>query len=248
MTTERKFPEGLLGKKLGMTQIFGEDGVSIPVTVLEMGPCTILQVRRSDSDGYEAVQFGYEPKKVQKVTKPLMGHFNKTGKGAFYHVREMRCDAETLGWTEPGHQVLVDHVFAADDVVDVTGISIGKGFAGVLKRHNMKGQPATRGTHEAKRNIGSIGNCKTPARVFKNKRMPGQMGNAMVTVQNLKVVAVHPDEGIILVRGCVPGSKGSIVEVRQAMKSYRGAVKRVPEAKQAEAENVTSENGSGGNE
>lgn len=226
MATAKKYPEGLIGRKLGMSQIFAEDGSAVPVTVIELGPCVILGVRKQDTTGYSAVQFGFEERKQQRVTKAEMGHFAKAGKGAFEYVREMRCEAETLGWTELGQAVTVADVFAKDELVDVSGVSIGKGFAGVVKRYHVKGQPMTRGTHEYRRHIGSIGCRKTPARVFKNKRMPGHMGDENVTVQNLTVVAIRPEDNLLLVKGCVPGAKGALVEVRKAMKSYNGPVKK----------------------
>lgn len=229
METKKIFPEGLIGKKLGMTQVFTESGNAVPVTVLELGPCTILDIRKNDTDGYSAVQFGFNPKKSQRVNKPEMGHFAKAGKGAFYFVKEVRCDAETLGWTKVGQQVSAADVFEAGDKVDVSATSIGKGFAGVVKKFRVAGQPSTRGTHENRRHIGAIGCRKTPGRVMKNKKMPGQLGNSRVTVQNLKIVAVRPEDNVLLVKGCIPGAKGAYVEVRKAMKSYTGPVKRVAE-------------------
>ncbi len=228
MTTKRIFPEGLIGRKLGMTQVFDEEGAIVPVTILEMGPNVILEVLNSERNGYNAVQLGFAPKKAQRVSKPEMGQFNKAGKGAFYCVREMRCDVETLGWNALGQELNVDDVFIDNEFVDVTGTSLGRGFAGVFKRHHMKGQPMTRGTHEVRRHTGSIGMRKTPGRVFKNQRMPGHMGNARVTIQNLKVFSVRPEEGLILVRGNVPGPKGCFVEVRKSIKSFKGTVKRAP--------------------
>lgn len=238
MSTKKIFPEGLIGRKIGMTQYFNEEGLAVPVTALELGPCTILDVKNQDANGYSAVQFGFAPKKAQRANKAEMGHFNRSAKGAFSFIREMRCDAETLGWTKLGHEVCVTDVFEVGEKVDVSGNTIGRGFAGVFKRYGMKGQPATRGTHESKRGAGSIGQGTSPGRVFKNKKMPGHLGNERVTVQNLRVVAVHEDQGVVLVKGCVPGAKGCFVEVKKAMQSYTGAVKRVAdeggEAKQAE--------------
>jgi large subunit ribosomal protein L3 len=223
MSTEKSHPEGLIGRKLGMTQVFTEDGQCIPVTALEVGPCYVLSVRDSEQDGYSAVQLGFDPKKPQRVTKPEMGHFSKAGKGAFYHVKELRCDAQGLGWTEPGHELKVDDVFSSGEFVDVCGVSRGRGFAGVVKKFGVKGQPATRGTHEARRNIGSIGAGTYPGRVWKNQKMPGQYGAKNITVQNLKVVAVKPEKNVILIKGAIPGAKGGLVVVKKAIKKYSKA-------------------------
>lgn len=220
MSSKRLYPEGLLGKKLGMTHVLDAEGRCIPVTVVQVGPCYVLDVRTSEKNGYSAVQLGFEPKKAQRVSKPEMGAFSKAGKGAFYHVNEIRCAAEQLGWNNPGKELRVGDVFKDGELVDVTGTSIGRGFAGVVKRYGMKGQPSTRGTHEDRRNIGSIGCRKTPGRVFKNKRMSGHMGDERVTVQNLKVIAVRADDNVLLVKGAVPGAKGALVTIKKAMKSF----------------------------
>jgi len=222
MTTQRLHPEGLLGKKVGMTQIFTDEGEAVPVTVIQAGPCYVLEVKSADQHGYSAVQLGFDAKKAQRVTKPLMGHFAKAGQGAFYHVKELRCDAQALGWTTPGQELTVTQVFGEGELVDVTGVSKGRGFQGVVRRHHMKGQPATRGTHEARRHIGSVGCRKSPGRIFKNKRMPGHMGDEVVTTQNLKVVGIVPEDNLILLKGGVPGSKGGLVVIRKAIKSYPG--------------------------
>lgn len=219
----RAFPEGLLGKKLGMTQVFTEAGEVIPVTIVQVGPCHILDVRTNEQHGYSAVQFGFDPKKQQRIDKALMGHFAKAGKGGFYMVSEVRCDAQRLGWTTPGHEVKVADVFAAGELVDISGVTKGRGFAGVVKRFKVGGQPATRGTHEYRRHIGAIGNRKFPGRVKKNQRMPGHMGNEAATVKNLRVIGVNPEENILLVQGGIPGSKGGFVVVRKARKTYRSA-------------------------
>lgn len=222
MATRKLHPEGLLGKKLGMTQVFTPEGETVPVTIIQLGPCFILGVKQESSDGYKAVQLGFEPRKNQRVNKPLMGHFGKAGGGAFYHVREVRCDIDALGWTTPGRELKAAEVFADGDMVDVSGITIGRGFAGVVRRYRIGGQPASRGTHEFERHVGSIGCRKFPGRVFKNQRMPGHMGAVHRTVQNLKIMAVKGDDNIVLVRGAIPGPRGAVVEVRKAMKSYKG--------------------------
>lgn len=227
MGENKLYPEGLLGKKLGMTQIFDENGRALPVTVVEIGPCYIVDLKEEERHGYVAVQLGFQPKKAQRVTRPMMGHFRRAERGAFYHVREVRCDAKALGWTALGQELQVQDVFEAGDVVDVSGRSIGRGFSGVVRRYRVKGQPATRGTHEVRRNIGSIGNCKSPGRVTKNRKMPGHHGNVRRTVQNLKVVAIEPERNLLLIKGAVPGAKGSIVLVRKAVKSYVAVEARV---------------------
>jgi large subunit ribosomal protein L3 len=226
MSDHRQFPEGLLGKKLGMTQIFNDQGESIPVTAIEVGPCYVLEVRTQGKHGYNAVQLGFEPKKIQRVDKAQTGHFAKAGKGAFYHVKEVRCDIEGLGWTEPGRELKVADVFNEGELVDVSGTSVGRGFQGVVRRHHMKGQPSTRGTHEVRRHVGAVGCRKTPGRIIKGKRMPGHMGNAAVTIQNLEVIKVRPDQNVIMVRGGVPGAKGGLLVVRKAIKGFSGQMRK----------------------
>lgn len=219
MSEKKVSREGLLGKKMGMTQIFAQDGEVIPVTVVQTGPCYIVDLKTEARDGYKAVQIGFGEKKAQRINRPLTGHLKKAEKGGFYHVREIRCDTESLGWNTVGQELKIGEIFENGQLVDITGVSIGKGFAGVIKRHGMKGQPATRGTHEDRRNIGAIGCRKFPGRVFKNKRMAGHMGMDTVTVQNLEVVGVNADENILLIRGGIPGSKGSLVVIRKATKA-----------------------------
>jgi large subunit ribosomal protein L3 len=220
MSTERLHPEGLLGKKIGMTQIFTKEGECVPVTAIQVGPCYILDVKSKDKHGYSGVQLGFEPKKAQRVDKACMGHFSKVGKGAFYHVREMRCDVERLGWTTPGQELKAAEVFVDGELVDVSGVSIGRGFSGVVRRYHVKGQPATRGTHEYRRHIGAVGCRKYPGRIFPGQRMPGQMGNASATIQNVKIVGVRPEDNVILVKGGIPGAEGGLVVVRKAIKGY----------------------------
>jgi large subunit ribosomal protein L3 len=218
MSTGKRYPEGLLGKKLGMTQVFTDDGACVPVTALQVGPCYVLQVKNLESDGYSAVQLGFEPKKTQRVGNAMTNHFAKAGKGCFYHIREVRCDAQGLGWAELGKELNASDVFQGGEFVDVSGVSIGRGFSGVFRRHGMKGQPMTRGTHEVRRHVGSIGCRKFPGRVWKNQRMPGQHGNKSVTVQNLKIMDVRPEENIVLVKGAIPGPQGELVFIRKAIK------------------------------
>jgi large subunit ribosomal protein L3 len=218
MHKEKAYTEGLLGTKLGMTQYFTESGDCVPVTVIKVGPCVVLDVKETEKDGYSAVALGFKPKKQQRVSKAELGQFNKAAKGCFYHVKEMRCDVQGLGWAELGKELAAKDLFVDGDFVDVTGTSLGRGFQGVFKRHHMRGQPSTRGTHEVRRHVGSIGCRKTPGRVYKGKRMPGHMGNLRVTTINLKVVAVNQEENVIFVKGAVPGPKGCLVEVRKAVK------------------------------
>lgn len=220
MSNVKLHPEGLLGKKIGMTQVFTDDGRCVPVTAIRVGPCYILEVKNKDKDGYEAVKLGFEPKKAQRVNKATMGVFAKGGKGAFYHIGEVRCDVNALGWLNPGQELKVGDVFADGELVDVSGVSIGRGFSGVVRRYKVGGQPQTRGTHEVRRHIGAVGCRKFPGRIFKNQRMPGRHGNANVTCQNLKVMGVKADDNIILVKGGIPGAEGGLVMIRKAIKTY----------------------------
>ncbi|SJN23595.1 LSU ribosomal protein L3p (L3e) [Luteococcus japonicus LSP_Lj1] len=214
MTNERKV-KGLLGTKLGMTQLWDDNNKVVPVTVIQAGPCVVTQVRTPEIDGYNAVQLGFGAVKAKKVTKPVGGHFEKAGVTPRKHLMELRtADASeyTLG------QEITAEAFAATDVVDVTGVSKGKGTAGVMKRHGFKGLRASHGVHRKHRSPGSIGGCSTPGRVFKGMRMAGRMGVDKVTVQNLTIHAVDAERGLILVRGAIPGNKGSLVVVRSAAK------------------------------
>ncbi len=214
MTNERNV-KGLLGTKLGMTQVWDENNRIVPVTVIQAGPCVVTQVRTPEVDGYSAVQLGYGAIKAKKVTKPAAGHFEKAGVTPRRNLVELRtADASeyTLG------QELTSEVFAAQDVVDVTGVSKGKGTAGVMKRHGFGGLRASHGVHRKHRSPGSIGGCSTPGKVFKGLRMAGRMGVDKVTVQNLTVHAVDAERNLILVRGAIPGAKGSLVVVRSAAK------------------------------
>lgn len=214
MSNERKV-KGLLGTKLGMTQLWDDENRIVPVTVIQAGPCVVTQVRTPETDGYSAVQLGFGAVKVKKVTKPEAGHFAKAGVTPRRHLVELRTsDASeyTLG------QEISADVFADADIVDVTGTSKGKGTAGVMKRHGFGGLRATHGVHRKHRSPGSIGGCSTPGKVLKGMRMAGRMGAERVTVQNLKVHSVDAERGLILVRGAVPGPKGSLVVVRSAAK------------------------------
>ena len=214
MSNERKV-KGLLGTKLGMTQLWDENNRVVPVTVIQAGPNVVTQVRTPENDGYSAVQLGFGAVKAKKVTKPSAGHFEKAGVTPRKHLLELRTtDASeyTLG------QELNADVFEAADVVDVTGVSRGKGTAGVMKRHGFHGLRASHGVHRKHRSPGSIGGCATPGRVFKGLRMAGRMGVDKVTVQNLTVHSVDAEKGLILVKGAVPGVKGGLVVLRSAAK------------------------------
>ncbi|OQY20524.1 MAG: 50S ribosomal protein L3 [Desulfobacteraceae bacterium 4572_35.1] len=206
---------GILGKKLGMTQIFTENGTRIPVTVVEAGPCTVVQKKISDTDGYNAVQLGFGAQKTQRINKPAMGHFNKAGKGVFAYLREMDGDIDNL---EVGAEVVCSELFSAGDIVDVAGTSKGKGFQGVIKRWNFSGGRSTHGS-KFHRAPGAIGCSAWPSHVFKGKKMAGQMGNEQVTVQNLEVVDVRADQNLILIKGAIPGPKNGLVTIRKAVKA-----------------------------
>lgn len=207
--------KGILGKKLGMTQVFAVDGKRIPVTVVEAGPCVVLQKKTVATDGYNALQLGFGSQKSHRTNKPQMGHFKKVGKGAFAHLREFFAD--NVDEYQVGDEVLCKDLFAAGDIIDVTGTSKGKGFQGVIKRWNFAGGRATHGSmfHRAP---GAIGCSAWPSRVFKGKRMAGQLGNARVTTQNLQIVDVRPEENLLLVKGAVPGPKNGLVMIRKGVK------------------------------
>jgi large subunit ribosomal protein L3 len=206
---------GLIGKKLGMTQVFDPTGELIPVTVIQVGPCTVVQTKTAARDGYAAVQLGFGAKKAQRATKAYRSHCAKAGKGVFAVLREFPAGAAEY---TVGQEISVDGVFKPGDHVDVSGTTKGRGFAGVIKRHGFSGFPGSHGTHEYFRHGGSIGNRSYPGRVFKGKRMAGQLGNARVTTQNLEVVAIRPAEHLLLVRGAVPGARNGVVEIRPAAK------------------------------
>ncbi|MDN5961367.1 MAG: 50S ribosomal protein L3, partial [Propionibacterium sp.] len=210
MTTEHKV-KGLLGTKLGMTQLWDENNRLVPVTVIQAGPCVVTQVRTPDTDGYSAVQLGYGAIRAKSVTKPAAGQFARakvTPRKYLAEIRTSDASEYTLG------QELGPDTFSTDDVVDVTGVTKGKGTAGVVKRWGFKGLGASHGVHRKHRSPGGIGACATPGHVFKGLRMAGRMGNARKTVQNLAVAGVDADKGLILVRGAVPGNKGALVVLR----------------------------------
>ncbi|HMO50862.1 MAG TPA: 50S ribosomal protein L3 [Kiritimatiellia bacterium] len=206
--------QGLLGKKLGMTQVYDQEGRHIPVTVIGLGPCVVVQRKVAARDGYEAVQLGFLDQKEQRVNKPLLGHFKKAGASAKRVLREFRVGADE---TAKEGDTLTAEVFEGVTYVDVSGVTKGRGFQGVVKRHGMGGGPAAHG-HTSHRRPGSIGMRTQPGRIFKNKRLPGHMGHVNITVQNLRVVQVRKDDNAILVEGAVPGPTGSILVVKKAIK------------------------------
>lgn len=208
--------QGILGKKLGMTQVFVADGSRVPVTVVEAGPCTVVQKKTESADGYNALQVGFEARKTHRVNKPMMGHFKKADQGAFATLRELAAD--NVDDYQVGDQVTCDSVFKAGDIVDVTGTSKGKGFQGVIKRWGFSGGRATHGS-KFHRAPGSIGMSAWPSRVHRGKKMPGQMGNARVTQQNLEIVEVRADQNLILVKGAIPGPNQGLVLIRKCVKA-----------------------------
>ena len=207
--------KGLLGKKLGMTQIFDENNHVVPVTVVEAGPCVITQIRTQETDGYTAIQIAYGDIDPRKVKKPQAGHFNKAGVTPRRHVAEIRMD-DVSGY-ELGQEINAN-IFDGITFVDVTGITKGKGFAGGMKRHGFAGQGAGHGNQASHRRVGGIGACATPGRVFKGKRMAGRMGQDRVTTQNLKIQKIDADANLILIKGAIPGNRGGIVTVKTAVK------------------------------
>jgi len=207
---------GVLGIKAGMTQIFNQDGEMIPVTVIDFQNNVVTQVKSKTTDGYNAVQIGMGPKKNQRCSKADIGHFKKSGAPGFYHVQEFRVDS-VEGFSEG---VLLNTDFITEGaLVDVTGVSKGKGFQGGMKRYNMAGGFKTHGNSVSHRSLGSIGNRADPAKCFKNKKMPGHMGDRQVTVQNLRVVKIDKENKLILIRGSIPGSANELVVVRKAIKN-----------------------------
>jgi large subunit ribosomal protein L3 len=206
---------GLLGKKIGMTSIFDQGGNHLPVTVIEVGPCAITQIKRQDTDGYDAVQLSFEERKEKSTTKALKGHFSKAGTSPKRYVREFR-DYIPEG-LDLGDLLTVADVFKEGDRVNVAGTSKGKGFQGVVKRHGFSGVGGrTHGQHNRERAPGSIGQSSDPSKVFKGMRMGGRMGNARVTIQQLQVVKVIPESNLLLLKGAVPGPKGRLVEIHNA--------------------------------
>ncbi|RAX20282.1 MULTISPECIES: 50S ribosomal protein L3 [Actinomyces] len=218
MTTNQRSAapiKALLGTKLGMTQVWDENGALRPVTVVRVDPNVVTQIRTVENDGYEAVQLAFGEIDERKVTKPLAGHFAKAGVTPRRHVAEVRTSL--AGEFAPGQELAAD-TFEVGQLVDVTGTSKGKGFAGTMKRHGFSGVGASHGAHRNHRKPGSVGACATPGRIFKGLRMAGRMGHATTTVQNLKVRGVDTEKGVLLMGGAIPGPKGSVVVIRTAVK------------------------------
>ena len=208
--------KGIIGKKMGMTQIFDENGKVVPVTVVEAGPCTVVQKKTVESDGYVAVQLGYGDISAKKVSKPAKGHFDKADVAPKRTLREFRLDdisAMNVG------DILKADVFAVGDRIDVVGTSNGKGYAGAIKRWNQHRLRESHGTGPVARHAGSMGSCSTPSRVFKGKRLPGHLGAERVTIQNLKVVKVDAENNLIAIKGAIPGPKGSVVCISDSVKA-----------------------------
>ncbi|MEW6691660.1 MAG: 50S ribosomal protein L3 [Pseudomonadota bacterium] len=209
---------GVVGRKVGMTRVFDDAGVSVPVTVIEVAPNRVTQVKTIENDGYTALQVTTGVRRATRVTSAAAGHFAKAGVEAGRGLWEFRVDGDVLSQYAPGAEISVE-LFAAGQAVDVTGTSIGKGFAGTVKRHNFRTQDATHGNSRSHRVPGSIGQRQTPGRVWKNKRMAGHMGDERVTAQNLTVVRVDAERGLLLVKGAVPGSDGGDLIVRPSIKA-----------------------------
>jgi len=212
------FRMGLLGKKVGMTQNFDAKGLYKAVSAVEVGPCVVLDVLTDSRNGYSAVKFGFDEMNEKRCKKPNLGVFANAKTAPRRFVREIRLTSEEAGKFEIGQTVTLDEVFKAGDVIDVTGTSKGKGFQGVMKKYHFRGFRATHGTHEYFRHGGSIGCRLTPGRVYKGKKMPGQMGNKKVTVQNIKVLEVLEDKNLLLVTGAVPGAPDGYLVIKQAAK------------------------------
>ncbi len=207
--------KGIIGKKIGMTQIFDETGKVIPVTVVEAGPCVVVQKKTVENDGYEAVQLGFGDIRAKRVNKPLQGHFKKADVAFKRTLKEFRLD--DISGLNVGDLVKAD-TFAAGDIVDVSGTSKGKGFSGTIKRHNNARLKETHGTGPVHRHAGSMGACSSPSRIFKGKGMPGQLGNEKVTVQNLEVVKVDAENNLIAIKGAIPGPKNGTVTIIDCVK------------------------------
>ncbi|KXL52302.1 50S ribosomal protein L3 [Anaerotignum neopropionicum] len=207
--------KAIIAKKIGMTQVFTENGALIPVTVLEAGPCVVVQKKTAENDGYEAIQVGFVDAKAKHVTKPLQGHFDKAGLTAKKYVKEFKL--EDASAYEIGAEIKAD-VFVAGDKVDASGVSKGKGFQSTIKRYNASRGPMAHGS-KSHRVTGSMGSSATPSRVKKNKRMPGHMGSENVTIQNLEIVRADAEKNLILIKGAVPGAKGSILVIKDSVKA-----------------------------
>jgi large subunit ribosomal protein L3 len=223
---------GLLAKKIGMTQVFTPEGDCVPVTVLEAGPCTVVRRKTAEKDGYEAVVLGFGPveeKHARRLSRPEVGVFKKAGTAIFRHLKELRvADAKALGELKPGDVVTVDKVFKGSQRIDVSGVTKGRGFTGVMKKWGMKGAARDSSTsHEHHRHVGAIGQRKTPGKVWKGKHLPGHYGTDNVTVQNLTVMGLDAEKNLLLVSGAVPGHADGLLFVRTAAKGQPRPVKKI---------------------
>lgn len=201
---------GLLGRKLGMTRLYTVEGSAVGVTVIKAGPCVVLQKKSADKEGYNALQVGFESQKESRLSKPMLGHFNGAGKGGFYHIGEFKV--QDVNQYEIGQEILINDLFKIGDLVDISGLSKGRGYQGVVKRHGFKGGRKTHGSmfHRAP---GSIGSSAWPSRVVKGKKMPGHMGDKQITKKNLIIVDIRSDENVLIVKGSVPGSEGGVLRI-----------------------------------
>lgn len=206
---------GLIGKKLGMSQIFAPDGTLVPVTIIQTGPCTVVQKKTIQRDGYTAIQLGFGAKKTQRATKPFLGHCKAAGKGPFSILREFRV--EDVDNYDVGKEITADQVFQPGELVDVIGRTKGRGYAGVIKRHGMGGFPGSHGTHEYFRHGGSIGNRSFPGRIFKGKRMAGHYGDERMTALHLRLIEIKAENNLLLIHGAIPGARGGIVLIRKSV-------------------------------
>ena len=207
---------GLIGRKLGMSQIFTEQGTLVPVTVIQAGPCTVVQKKTGQKDGYTALQLGFGSRKPQRVSKPVLGHCQASGTGPFEVLREFRtADVDQY---EVGHQITAEEIFHLGERVVVAGRTKGRGYTGVMKRHGMSGAPSSHGTHEYFRHGGAIGNCAYPGKIFKGKAMAGHYGDSRTTIQNLRIIDLRPQEHLVLVHGAVPGARGGIITLSKTKK------------------------------
>lgn len=210
--------KGILGKKVGMTQVFDESGEVIPVTIIEAGPCFVTQKKTVKQDGYTAIQLGFKEVKPKRLTQPQRGHLRKNNLPPLRYLREIRMSEGDLEDYEEGQKISIG-IFEVGEIVDVVGTSKGRGFAGVVKRHGFRGGPKTRGQSDRHRAPGSIGQTTTPGRVFKGKRMPGRMGNQRVSAQDLQVVLVDPQRNLLAVKGSVPGARNGLLLIKEARKT-----------------------------
>jgi large subunit ribosomal protein L3 len=208
---------GLIGKKIGMTQVFNPDGSRLSVTAIEVGPCVVVQKRTIEKDGYVAIQLGYADKKEHRANRPEMGHFKKANTTPKQFIREFRVTEDEAAKFEIGQEVKLD-IFNNGDSLDIQGTSKGKGFAGVVKTYGFRGGRSTHGVHEVYRHSGSLGMCMTPGRVLKGKKMAGQHSAKTVTIQGMKIVRIFPDDNLIFVKGAVPGSRNGLLKLRPALK------------------------------